>query len=165
MEKCKNVILVVFATISKKWLIKTAIALVFSQFSGIFVAEAVNPELMEMFRFWYRQYFNYRRIALDTEEELVRKHMRLEEVDYKHSQTDASIDMLEGGTQEEKTGEFLNQQKAFFRWLNTYKTDLEDDIAKLENIKEFSEKRAERCVSAAFIFYRAAMFFDDEKRG
>lgn len=90
--------------------------------------------------------------------------MRLKEVDYKHSQTDASIDVLEHGTLEEKTGEHLLQQKAFFQWLNIYKDDLVDDIAKLEQIKEFSETKAERCVSAAFIFYRAAVFFDDEKK-
>ena len=58
MEKCRSVIVATFVKICSKWVLKAAVALFFSQFSGVFVAEAVNEEALKAFKAYWKHYLS-----------------------------------------------------------------------------------------------------------
>ena len=140
----------------KKLFVKAVIAFVFSQILGGVVSEAVNPELYDMFRFYWRQYFALKHVSGKIQKEITRHCERVLELEFKENQTRNSIEVLSIETQpEEKV--LLEQQRSFLLWIRNYKNDLDRNITYLEEKKMLYDNEAKRANDIAVEYYWASI--------
>lgn len=143
--------------VGKKLFVKVIIAFVLSQGLGAgVISEAVNPELYDMFKFYWRHYFALKNVSGKIQKEITRHCERVLELEVKEEQTQKSIDYLSAATQpEEKV--LLEQQKSFLLWVKQYKKDLDINITYLENKKTLYDNEAKKANDIACDYYWASI--------